>query len=128
MTSTYDGAVAGVDVIRPGDGARSEMLPERRIYRRTNQATTEVAVMPTLLPGGFSEARRTGEDLYVILASLDTQTGNASFQVIVEPFINWLWLGGIIMILGMHWAAWPTRDEVYLLAGDFAAAAQAARA
>lgn len=127
-TSTYDGAVAGIEVVRPGDSETREMLPERRIYRRTNQATTEVAVMPTLVPGAFSEARRTGEDVYVILASLDTRTGNASFQVIVEPFINWLWLGGIIMILGMHWAAWPTRDEVYLLAGDFAAVAQAARA
>ncbi|MBM4430252.1 MAG: heme lyase CcmF/NrfE family subunit, partial [Chloroflexi bacterium] len=33
------------------------------------------------------------EDLYIILASLDN-AGLASFQIVINPLVNWIWLGG----------------------------------
>ncbi|GAB4375974.1 MAG: heme lyase CcmF/NrfE family subunit [Acidobacteriota bacterium] len=125
---THDAAQVRVVARLPGEDTALELLPEMRVYRRSNQRTSEVSLLPTWWPPSVRDLRRTGEDLYVILAAIDPRTGVASFQVLVEPFVNWLWLGGVLMLVGLHWAAWPTREEVYLLAEDLAGLAAPAGA
>jgi cytochrome c-type biogenesis protein CcmF len=114
----YDALVGHVTVVRPGGSEKAALRPERRLYRRTEQATTEVAVLSTVVPPSLGELARVGEDLYLIQAYLDNASGRASFQLIVHPFLNWLWLGSLLVIIGAHWAAWPSRQEVLLLFGE----------
>jgi len=48
------------------------------------------------------------EDLYVVLASLD-EDGRAGFELVLNPLISWLWIGGALLLTGAVLAAWPTR-------------------
>jgi len=47
------------------------------------------------------------EDLYLSLVNADS--GTATVRVIVEPFVYWLWIGGVIMALGGLLGFWPSR-------------------
>jgi cytochrome c-type biogenesis protein CcmF len=57
------------------------------------------------------------EDLYLILAGVDDLRGVvdgtnprplATFRILVNPLVAWIWFGGIIMALGGLIAMWPT--------------------
>jgi len=37
-------------------------------------------------------------------------TQSATFKIYLNPLVNWLWLGGIVFILGTLIAAWPDKD------------------
>lgn len=65
------------------------MYPEKRFYKKQNQPTTEVDIRATLV-----------EDLYVVLGSYDVESGLATFQVFINPLLSWIWVGGLILILG----------------------------
>jgi cytochrome c-type biogenesis protein CcmF len=62
-----------------------------------NPWVTEVAIRSNLQ-----------EDLYVILASLD-ENGLAAFEIIINPLVNWIWIGGGLLLVGTVIAAWPKR-------------------
>jgi cytochrome c-type biogenesis protein CcmF len=64
------------------------------------QWVTEVGIRSTLL-----------EDLYVILIGWE-QDGTASFQVLVNPLVMWLWIGGGVLVLGGLFAFWPERRRL----------------
>ncbi|MBW2154817.1 MAG: heme lyase CcmF/NrfE family subunit [Deltaproteobacteria bacterium] len=63
------------------------LVPEKRLYKGQQQPTTDVAIYSTLK-----------EDLYVILAGHDRDT--ATFKILVNPLVSWLWVGGVVMALG----------------------------
>ena len=73
--------------------------PERNLHSNVQGAVTEVALRSNLK-----------EDLYVILASLDAD-GLAAFQVLINPLVIWLWIGGLVMIVGTLIAAWPPKKR-----------------
>jgi cytochrome c-type biogenesis protein CcmF len=70
--------------------------PEKNLYRGQNQPTTEVAIHTNLK-----------EDLYVILAGYDEDS--ATFRVLVNPLVFWLWIGGGIMMVGIVLIILPER-------------------
>ena len=70
--------------------------PEKNLYRGQNQPTTEVAIHTNLK-----------EDLYVILAGYDEDS--ATFRVLVNPLVFWLWIGGGVMIFGIVLVILPER-------------------
>lgn len=76
------------------------LVPERNLHWNIQQWVTEVAVRYALT-----------EDLYVVLAGLEDEGNLAVFQVFVNPLVNWIWLGGALMILGTIVAAWPSAAE-----------------
>jgi cytochrome c-type biogenesis protein CcmF len=39
-------------------------------------------------------------DLYVNLMAFETSGANATVKVIVEPLVPWIWLGGLIIVIG----------------------------
>ena len=41
-----------------------------------------------------------GGDLYLALTGVDTAKKLINLRVLVKPLINWVWLGGIVMVLG----------------------------
>ncbi len=108
----YDGAQLRVAVSRPGSSTVMELRPEMRTYGRTHQPSTEVAILSTLLPPSASGLRRMGEDFYVIPRNMDPADGGAaSIEIIVHPMANWLWAGGVVLLLGTIVAYWPERRE-----------------
>lgn len=107
----YDGAKLRLEVARPGSTATELVVPERRVYGRTQQPSTEVAILSTLVPPSFGQLHRIGEDFYVIPAAIDLREGAASIEVIVHPMINLLWLGGALLLVGTLVAAWPDRRQ-----------------
>lgn len=66
--------------------------PEVIFYTTWEQPSTEVALLSSW-----------GEDLYVVLSAWEPD-GRATFTVKVNPLINWIWIGGIIVTLGTLFA------------------------
>jgi len=80
------------------DGARIGLLhPARWIYfKHQDQPTTEVAIRRSIL-----------EDLFVALGDHDPQGGAATFKIVVNPLVNWIWFGFILLTLGALLAVIP---------------------
>ena len=51
------------------------------------------------------------DDLYVVLAGWEGNGETATFKAYINPLINWMWIGGIVFILGTLVAAWPDPQE-----------------
>ena len=89
---------AVLDIYR-GERLVATMSPERNRHSNVDGSVTEAALRSTIK-----------EDLYVVLASLESD-GLAAFQVIVTPLVLWLWIGGMVLIVGTLVALWPTRSR-----------------
>jgi len=76
------------------------LTPEKYLHRSYQQPVTEVAIRSTLL-----------EDLYVILVGWD-EDGTTAFKVLVNPLVNWIWIGGGLLVLGGLIALWPDRQKL----------------
>jgi cytochrome c-type biogenesis protein CcmF len=66
------------------------------------------AQQPMTIPG----VRSTWEDdFYVLLVDWQPiSASGATFKIYHNPLVNWLWLGGLVFILGTLIAAWPDRE------------------
>ncbi len=82
------------------------LTAEHRWYRQRQETATEVGIR-----------RAWNEDLYLILAGVDDAEGVvrgtnarpvATFRILVNPLVPWIWLGGLIMAIGTLIAMWPT--------------------
>ena len=47
------------------------------------------------------------DDLYVIIGGWENGGETATFKAYINPLVNWIWIGGIVMMLGSIVAAWP---------------------
>ena len=74
------------------------MNPQKRQYTKTTQIQTESDIDP-----GFTR------DLYVALGEPLGESGAWSVRVYLKPFIRWIWLGAILMMLGGFVAATDRR-------------------
>jgi cytochrome c-type biogenesis protein CcmF len=90
---------AVVTVLRDGRSL-GVLEPEKRFYKRPQQPTTEVSIRKTLR-----------DDVYVVLGALDPETGLATFQAFLNPLVSWLWIGGVVMVLGTGIVMSPTLAE-----------------
>lgn len=60
------------------------------------------------IPGQRSTLR---DDLYVLLVDWQpVSSAGATFKIFVNPLVNWLWLGSLLFLIGIIFAAWPDRD------------------
>jgi len=99
VTDLSDDHVArlAADLVVSRDGRPiASLAPEKRFYRRPEQPATEVDYRSTL-----------AEDLYVILGSVGEDQKTATFQVYVNPLVIWLWIGGVVLILGTAICVFP---------------------
>src|SRR3990172_4937096 len=51
------------------------------------------------------------EDLYVILANWTEDEEAATFKVLVNPLMMWVWVGSAVLVAGTIVAFWPDRRE-----------------
>jgi len=97
---TYQSRIRYATTLSIYDGGSkvSTLVPEKSYHWALNAPwVTEVAIHSNLK-----------EDLYVILASLE-EDGQAGFQVVINPLVNWIWIGGGVLLVGTLMAAWPER-------------------
>jgi cytochrome c-type biogenesis protein CcmF len=88
--------------VAAGDRALGEMRPQHHYHEAQDQATSEVALRSTWR-----------DDLYLVLVGVSGDR-RATFRVILNPFVTWIWFGGGIMLIGTLIALAPAvqRREV----------------
>lgn len=93
---THEAFIATLRVSQRGQPVTT-LYPEKRLYFAQGQPTTEVALRTSLI-----------EDLYVILAGFEASK-IATFKVFINPLVAWMWIGGLVIVLGTVIAIWPER-------------------
>ena len=79
-----------------------QLFPRSDYYIVSNQPMTIPGVRSTL-----------EEDFYVLLVGWEPiGRDGATFKVYLNPLVNFVWLGGVVFILGTLVAAWPEREQV----------------
>ena len=94
----YTAERATIEVLR---GGRQVMMlyPERRFYPANEQAGTMVSIFSTLR-----------EDLYVVYAGRSPESDQPVIHAYLNPLVKWIWLGGVIVVLGTGLALLPDRQ------------------
>jgi cytochrome c-type biogenesis protein CcmF len=91
---------ATLGVYRAGRKIATLVAEKNNHWLLENPWVTEVAIRSSLK-----------EDLYMILGGLE-QDGLASFELVVSPLINWLWIGGGLLFVGAAVAMWPSGRKI----------------
>lgn len=86
--------IAVLDIQKNGKYV-GQIRPEKAKFFKSDQPMSEVALRMTL-----------EEDLYVILGGFDNEE-NIWITARVNPLINWMWLGGLMLIFGTGVALFP---------------------
>ena len=92
----YTEYVAQMDVVRNGKDT-GLISPKKIVY---NKNTDQPMSVVGLRPGPI-------EDVYVVLAGFEANGATASFKVFINPLMSWMWVGGLVIILGVVVGAWP---------------------
>ena len=108
-TLTYDGLAvnrqsnldefrANLIVSRTENGrVLGTIYPRRNIYDKTpDQPTSEVGLL-----------MRLSEDIYVVLNGWESGGASATFTIYVNPLTVWMWIGGVVLVLGTLICFWP---------------------
>src|SRR5581483_7334994 len=78
-----------------GDG--TVVRPGKSTWTRDDKnPTSEIVIRSTPL-----------EDLYVVLGDWTPDQSAATFLLFVNPMVTWLWVGGLIIVVGTVITAWP---------------------
>ncbi|MDQ4074803.1 MAG: heme lyase CcmF/NrfE family subunit [Chloroflexota bacterium] len=115
-TMTFTGFLQGRDetkeriaapiIVRNNAGEElTRLVPALDWYFKVpgGQRETEVAIK------GFPT-----EDLYVVLTGVN-QDGTATYKLFIEPLIGFVWLGGLILVVGATIVVWPDPRETRIL-------------
>lgn len=88
---------AWLAVTRRDGRALNPLQPRRNVYVKNPDApTSEVGLRTTWR-----------EDLYVVLNGWEDGAASATFSLYRNPLMVWLWIGGVILMLGTLIAVWP---------------------
>jgi cytochrome c-type biogenesis protein CcmF len=107
------------------DGARMETDPSKRMLLADMSILLDGKATGNVTPGRFFYAKPPGstttevsihttltEDVYVILNRINPATLTGTFRIIVRPFVVWIWIGGIVMLIGAIVCLWPSFRRV----------------
>ncbi len=83
-----------------GNKLIAKLTPEKYIDANFEQPVTEVAIRST-----------PAEDIYIALDNWDS-TRKASFRVLVNPLVMWIWIGGGVFFIGGLICFWPQRARL----------------
>ncbi|MBN1464348.1 heme lyase CcmF/NrfE family subunit [candidate division KSB1 bacterium] len=78
------------------NGQEIDVITSEKLIFENFQPATEVGIRSTLK-----------QDIYVILADYDMTADIATVTILINPLVLWIWLGGIIMVLGTLLAMAP---------------------
>jgi len=102
----YDTEYALLDVFK-GSRQITQLAPEKRFYQASQTSSTMVALHSTL-----------ASDLYVIYEGKNPDTDRPIIKVFLNPLMNWIWIGVLIVVGGTFLALVPnlTRTPARVLA------------
>jgi len=80
------------------------LYPERRFFQANEESGTMVAIHSTLR-----------EDLYVVYAGQSPDTQVPVIHAFLNPLVKWIWLGGVVVVLGTLVTLMPNRRAVLVL-------------
>jgi len=90
-------------VFRDGEEV-AKMYPAKWFFRKhEDQPTTEVAIR-----------RSFAEDIYLVMPAFNLEEQSASMEIVINPLVNWVWVGFGIMAIGTGIALLP--DTVFSFA------------
>ena len=75
------------------------------------------------IAGAYSTLEK---DVYVLLTGADETGQTATFKIYINPLVNLVWWGGVILILGTLLAAWPHEIVAERVRQSVSSAAKAA--
>jgi cytochrome c-type biogenesis protein CcmF len=88
----------GTLTVLKNDAVVATLEPEKRQYSRGSQVQTESAIDPGLF-----------RDIYVALGEPIGTDGAWAVRIYIKPFVRWIWLGALFMMLGGFVAATDRR-------------------
>ena len=77
-----------------------KLTPQTYFHRSYEQPVSEVAIRTTFL-----------EDVYIILAGWEDDA-TTTFQILINPLVIWIWIGGGLLVAGGLLTFWPGQMEV----------------
>ncbi len=84
----------------------ARMYPAKWFYRHhEEEPTTEVAIRRTF-----------AEDLYIVMPASEMKDQSASFHIVINPLVNWIWLGFAVIAIGTVIALLPERTYSFAVA------------
>ena len=87
-------------VLTRGESQVGILVPERRFYKASRQPTTEVAIRPRL-----------SEDVYIVYEGMSDDRRHAVISAHLNPLVNWIWIGGAVLVFGTLVALIPSRPS-----------------
>jgi cytochrome c-type biogenesis protein CcmF len=100
-TSDGRNVARAVMTVAKGGKLLAELYPRVDYYYESQQQVTIPAVRST-----------PEDDLYLVLVDWQSiSSGSATFKIYHNPLVMWLWVGGLVFILGTLVAAWPDRER-----------------
>jgi cytochrome c-type biogenesis protein CcmF len=104
--NNYTAERATIEVFK---GNRSVMIlyPERRFYLASEVTQTVVALRSTL-----------ARDLYVVYAGRSPDDNTPEIHAYLNPLVRWIWLGGLVLVLGTVLALVPSRQSQIVLQAE----------
>jgi cytochrome c-type biogenesis protein CcmF len=99
-TANYEGMRGSIEVFESGRPVMM-LYPEQRFYPASQLAETRVAIYSSLV-----------RDLYVAYEGNNPTDGVPVIHAHLNPLVHWIWLGGLVMMLGTFLAFLPSRRPV----------------
>ncbi len=93
--ANFDTEYALLDVYKGGKKI-TQLAPEKRFYHASQTSSTMVALRSTL-----------ANDLYVIYEGRNPDTDRPIIKVFLNPLMNWIWIGVLIVVFGTLLALVP---------------------
>jgi cytochrome c-type biogenesis protein CcmF len=93
----FSDLTAKLDIFEDGK-LLTTLNPSRHFYHVSGQPTTEVDIHQTPL-----------RDIYLLLGQYSPQNRRADFRITINPLISFMWLGGIIILVGVIILILPKR-------------------
>ena len=96
--------ISNMDVIDESNAYITTLYPEKRIYFYWNpdpekrHPHSELDIHSTM-----------NKDIYSVFSSYDPEKNEAYFKIMINPLVNWVWSGGIMIVLGSLFAFWLDR-------------------
>jgi len=100
--------ISDIDVIDQRNNLLTSLYPEKRIYFYWNpdpekrQPHSELDIYSTMR-----------KDIYSIFSAYDAEKNQGYFKIMINPLVNWVWIGGIVMVVGSLFAFWPSKRRNY---------------